>query len=74
MRTARSLRAAGLLFVLLAVTAGCGKKGPPLVPFSRVPSLITAVTPQRIGDEVYLSFKVPDDQRGRPEARRHRRG
>ena len=46
--------------MLLAVTAGCGKKGPPLVPFSRVPSLITAVTPQRIGDEVYLSFKVPD--------------
>jgi len=48
------------MFVLLGVTAGCGKKGPPLVPFSRVPSLITAVTPQRIGDEVYLSFKVPD--------------
>ena len=45
---------------LLAVTAGCGKKGPPLVPFSRVPALITAVTPQRIGDEVFLSFTVPD--------------
>jgi hypothetical protein len=42
------------------VAAGCGKKGPPLAPFSRVPSLITAVTPQRIGDDVYLSFKVPD--------------
>ena len=48
------------MLVSLAVTAGCGKKGPPLVPFSRVPSLITAVTPQRIGDDVYLSFKVPD--------------
>ncbi len=56
----RSLRAAGLVFVPLVVTAGCGKKGPPLVPFSRVPSLITAVTPQRIGDDVYLSFTVPD--------------
>ena len=26
----------------------------------RVPALVTAVTPQRIGDDVYLSFKVPD--------------
>ena len=59
-RANRSLRAAGLVFGLLGVTAGCGKKGPPLVPFSRVPSAITAVTPQRIGDDVYLSFKVPD--------------
>ena len=39
---------------------GCGKKGPPLAPFVRVPALVTAVTPQRIGDDVYLSFKVPD--------------
>jgi hypothetical protein len=41
-------------------TAACGKKGPPLVPFARVPALVTAVTPQRIGDDVYLSFTVPD--------------
>ena len=46
--------------VILVIAAGCGKKGPPLVPFSRVPSAITTVTPQRIGDDVYLSFKVPD--------------
>jgi hypothetical protein len=46
--------------VLLVIAGGCGKKGPPLVPFSRVPSAITTVTPQRIGDDVYLSFKVPD--------------
>ena len=67
MRMARSLRtvlsrrlAAVLILAALVVTAACGKKGPPLAPFSRVPSLITAVTPQRIGDDVYLSFKVPD--------------
>ena len=53
---------------------GCGKKGPPLAPFVRVPALVTTVTPQRVGDDVYLSFTVPDDQRRRPEARRHRRG
>ncbi|HEX6163023.1 MAG TPA: hypothetical protein VFZ31_06650 [Vicinamibacterales bacterium] len=39
---------------------GCGKKGPPLAPFVRVPAAVTAVTPQRIGNDVYLSFKVPD--------------
>ena len=40
--------------------AGCGKKGPPLAPFVRVPAPVDAVTPQRIGDDVYLSFTVPE--------------
>ena len=40
--------------------AGCGKKGPPLAPFVRVPALVTVVTPQRVGGDVYLSFTVPD--------------
>ena len=44
---------------IVAATAACGKKGPPLAPFSRVPALITTVTPQRIGDDVYLTFTVP---------------
>jgi hypothetical protein len=48
------------VFVLLAVTAGCGKKGPPLAPFVRVPALVTTVTPLRVGNDVYLSFAVPD--------------
>ena len=48
------------MFVSLVVAAGCGKKGPPLAPLPRVPALVTAVTPQRIGDDVYLSFTVPD--------------
>jgi hypothetical protein len=48
--------------LLLAVAAAiaCGKKGPPLAPFSRVPALITSVTPQRVGDDVYVTFTVPD--------------
>ncbi|HYB95962.1 MAG TPA: hypothetical protein VEC39_13395 [Vicinamibacterales bacterium] len=41
------------------VAAGCGKKGPPLAPFSRTPAAVGAVTPQRIGDDVYVSFAVP---------------
>jgi hypothetical protein len=48
--------------VLALVCAGvaCGKKGPPLAPFVRVPALVTTVTPQRFGEDVYLSFTVPE--------------
>ena len=47
---------------MLAIVASvaCGKKGPPLAPFVRVPAVVTSVTPQRIGSDVYLSFKVPE--------------
>jgi hypothetical protein len=37
----------------------CGKKGPPLAPYVRVPAAVTTVTPQRVGDDVYVSFAVP---------------
>ena len=48
-----------LLLALIAASAACGKKGPPMAPFSRLPGLITSVTPQRVGDDVYLTFTVP---------------
>jgi hypothetical protein len=48
------------VLALVAASVACGKKGPPLAPFSRVPGLITSVTPQRIGDDVYLTFTVPN--------------
>ena len=59
MRVNRSLRAAGPLMLILAAAAGCGKKGPPLAPFVRVPAAIVNVTGQRIGGDIYLSFTVP---------------
>lgn len=59
MRANRSLRAARLLLAITVVAAGCGKKGPPLAPFVRVPAQVAAVTSQRVGDDVYLSFPVP---------------
>jgi hypothetical protein len=55
----RSLRASGLIF-LMAVMVACGKKGPPLAPLVRVPALVASVTPTRIDNDVYLTFKVPD--------------
>jgi hypothetical protein len=52
----------GHLILIVAVIAvvGCGKKGPPLAPFVRVPALVTTVTPQRFGNDVYVAFVVPD--------------
>lgn len=58
LRANRSLRTAGAILLTLVV-AGCGKKGPPLAPYVRVPAAVAAVTPQRIGDDVFLSFEVP---------------
>lgn len=56
----RSLRAGPLaIFLVMVVAAACGKKGPPLAPFQRVPAAVTAVTALRMGDDVYLSFTVP---------------
>jgi hypothetical protein len=56
-RTNRSLRAATL--ALLVVAVACGKKGPPLAPFVRVPAAVGNVTAQRVGSDIYLSFPVP---------------
>lgn len=47
-----------LLASIVAITA-CGKKGPPLAPFVRVPAAVPTVAAQRIGNDVYLSFPVP---------------
>ena len=61
LRTGRSLRTGLLLPLAAAILAtACGKKGPPLAPFVRVPASVTVVTPQRVGGDVYLSFTVPE--------------
>jgi hypothetical protein len=62
--TARSLARGAititvLLFCLTGVTAGCGKKGPPLAPLSRIPEGVSALAVQRVGDDVFLTFRVP---------------
>ena len=38
---------------------GCGKKGPPLSPFVRVPAQVTELVVRQLGDEVYVSFTLP---------------
>ena len=58
-RLTRSLRAAGLVLLIAAAAAGCGKKGPPLAPFVRVPAAVGAVSAVRIGGDMYVTFAVP---------------
>ena len=49
-----------LLFALMVLlAAACGKKGPPLAPFARVPAPVADLTVLRMGDDVYVSFPVP---------------
>ena len=48
-----------LCALAVIVTAACGKKGPPLAPFARVPAAVATVTGVSIGRDVYLSFAVP---------------
>jgi predicted small lipoprotein YifL len=53
------MRVLVVLALACASLVACGKKGPPLAPFVRVPAPVGSVTPQRIGDDVFLSFAVP---------------
>jgi len=56
----RSLRAGSVgIVALVALTIACGRKGPPLAPFVRVPAPVAGATGQRIGNDVYVSFPVP---------------
>jgi hypothetical protein len=56
MRQAR-LAAVGLLAAL--AVSGCGKKGPPLAPFVRIPAGVEKITAARLGGEIYVTLTVP---------------
>ena len=44
---------------VMVVSAACGKKGPPLAPFVRVPATVGNLSSQRVGNDLYVSFPVP---------------
>ena len=48
-----------ILLVAAALTAGCGKKGPPLPPLIKLPAPPADFTAQRRGSKVDLQFTVP---------------
>jgi hypothetical protein len=41
--------------------AACGKKGPPLAPYPRLPRSPAEFNARRLGGEVYVRFKVPEE-------------
>ena len=55
------VRAAILVFVAAACAgAACGKKGPPLAPYVRIPAAVTEITAERLGDDVFVTLTLPD--------------
>ena len=59
-RALRSSRArAALVALAFVVLSSCGKKGPPLAPYSSSPGAPSEVTIRRKGDQVEIHFKVP---------------
>ena len=53
--------------VVVAQLWGCGTKGPPLAPFVRVPERVTELVVRRLGDEVYVGFTLPTQNRDNRE-------
>jgi hypothetical protein len=53
----RPSRRAVALALLLA--AACGRKGPPLEPFVRIPAAVETISARRVGDEVFVTLTVP---------------
>ena len=47
--------------VVLGQLWSCGKKGPPLAPFVRVPAPVTDFAVRRLGDEVHVGFTLPTE-------------
>jgi hypothetical protein len=47
------------ILALAAVTAGCGKKGPPLAPLRRAPARVEDFTARRLASDVHLQLTVP---------------
>jgi len=48
---------AAVLALLLA--AGCGRRGPPLQPFVRIPDAVEQLSVRRAGDEAFVTLTVP---------------
>ena len=48
-------------WALILVVSGCGKKGPPLPPFVRVPAAVGQLAAYRVGDDVVINFALPTE-------------
>ncbi|HEY6617629.1 MAG TPA: hypothetical protein VIZ32_24040, partial [Vicinamibacterales bacterium] len=44
---------------MILSVSGCGKKGPPLAPFVRVPAAVGQLAAHRMGDDVIINLALP---------------
>jgi len=49
-----------VLVCAAVVFAACGKKGPPLAPIVRIPSAVSMIQAQRVGNEAFVQLTVPN--------------
>ena len=55
----RRTRHVAAIATLALVAGGCGKKGPPLPPFVRIPAAIEKLDAARLGNDIYVTRTVP---------------
>ena len=53
---------------LRARTTACGKKGPPLLPFVRVPAAVEQIAARRVGNDVFVTRHRPGAEHRRVDA------
>ena len=47
------------MLLLVLAAPGCGRKGAPLPPLSRIPDAIAQIQARRVGNDVYVTFVIP---------------
>ena len=55
----RRTRHVAAIATLALVAGGCGKKGPPLPPFVRIPAAVETIEAARFGNQIYVTLTVP---------------
>lgn len=58
-RSSRWRRRTALALVAILALAGCGKKGPPLAPLTRLPGKVAKLDVHRAASDVYVAFTIP---------------
>ena len=47
------------VLIFCALLTACGKKGPPLLPYARIPVAAEITAARRVGNDVYITVTVP---------------